>query len=129
MIRIAALFLIILNSAIAFGQSAEFSFYKKILKFDAISEGTPLSFQYEFTNSGSDPLIINDYKVQCSCTKVAFPKTPVLPGEKASIQVDFDSTDKIGWQYRTIQLYANVPGGVSELEFRVKVGRRTAPRP
>lgn len=121
MIARAALLFILLNSAVASAQTAEFSFSKKIHKFESIREGTPLSMDYPFTNSGSVPLIISDYKVQCTCTKVTFPKEPVLPGESGVIRVEFDSAGKIGWQYRTILLYANVASGADELEFRVKV--------
>ncbi len=121
MIARAALLFILLNSAVASAQTAEFSFSKKILKFESIREGTPLSMDYPFTNSGSVPLIISDYKVQCTCTRVTFPKEPVPPGESGVIRVEFDSAGKIGWQYRTILLYANVASGADELEFRVKV--------
>jgi len=121
MITRAAILFILFNSAAASAQTAEFSFSKKILKFESIREGTPLSMEYIFTNSGSVPLIINDYKVQCTCTKVTYPTEPVLPGESGVIRVDFDSAGKIGWQYRTILLYANVATGTDELEFRVKI--------
>jgi hypothetical protein len=121
MISRVALLLILVNSAVAPAQTAEFSFSKKILKFESIREGTALSFEYPFTNIGSVPLIISDYHVQCSCTRVTYPKEPVLPGESGMIRVEFDSAGKIGWQYRTILLYANVLTGADELEFRVKV--------
>lgn len=125
MVRLTIILLIgILNSAVAFGQAAEFSFDKKVLKFDPISEGTTLNMEFRFTNTGSEPLIISNYKVQCSCTKVTYPLEPVLPGEPGVIAVSFDSAGKIGWQYRTILLQANVPGGSSELEFQVKVKKR-----
>jgi len=121
MVRPTILLLILINSAVVFGQSAEFSFDQKVLRFDPIREGTPLQMEFMFSNSGDLPLIISDYKVQCSCTKVSFPKEPILPGDRASIAVSFDSTGKTGWQYRNIILFANVPGNSAELEFQVKV--------
>jgi hypothetical protein len=66
--------LLVINSAFVFGQNAEFSFSDRIKKLDPINEGTPVQFTYEFTNSGSEPLIITEYDVECTCTKVVFPK-------------------------------------------------------
>lgn len=113
--------LIILNSAIAFGQSAEFSFDRRVFKSDPIREGEELQYSWEFINSGDEPLIISHYKVECTCTKVDYPKVPVMPGEKAEISMRFDSAGKSGWQYRKIQLFANTDKNPTEVEFRVKV--------
>lgn len=111
----------ILNSAIALGQYAEFSFDKKFHKFKATPEGEVLKHTFVFENKGDIPLIITNYKVACTCTVVEFPKEPILPGETGEIHVTFDTKGKIGWQYRSIQLFANVKKSPYELELRVKV--------
>lgn len=110
-----------LNSAIAQGQYAEFSFDKKYHKFKPVNEGEVLKYDFYFTNTGDIPLIISNYKVACSCTKVVFPKEPILPGQTGVVQTTFDTNGKIGWQYRSIKLFANIPKEVFELELRVKV--------
>lgn len=113
--------LIVINSAFVFGQNAEFSFSERIKKLDPVNEGTPVQFSYEFTNSGTEPLIISEYDVECTCTKVVFPQEPVLPGAKGTIKVDFDTTGKEGWQYRKIYLLANTKDQIEEVEFRIKI--------
>lgn len=112
---------LLINSATAFGQYAEFDFLKRTHKFDPAEEGVVLEHQYTFTNSGDEPLIISEYKVACTCTQVEFPKKPILPGESGVIKLTFDTEGKIGWQYRTIELHANVKKSPYKLEFRVKV--------
>lgn len=119
--RIIFIAFVLLNSAIVSAQYAEFSFAQKVQKLEAIEEGTNLSLAFPFTNTSNQPLVITDYKVQCTCTKVYYPKEPILPGEKGIIEVEFDSLGKTGWQYRKIQLTANTKRGVEEIEFRVKV--------
>jgi hypothetical protein len=121
--RIFFVAFVLLNSAIVSAQYAEFSFAQKVQKLDAIEEGTSLSLEFPFTNSGTQPLVITEYKVQCSCTKVYYPKEPILPGEKGVIEVEFDSLGKTGWQYRKILLTANTKKGIDEIEFRVKVNQ------
>lgn len=120
--RSIALFILILNSAIVFGQFAEFSFDEKsVLKAEPLVEGEKLIYEWGFTNTGDSPLIITSYKVECPCTLVEYSKEPISPSGHSSIKLSFDSKDKIGWQYRKILLYANTKKGVEELEFRVKV--------
>ena len=113
--------LLISNSAFVFGQNAEFSFAERIKKLEAVNEGTSVTFSYEFTNTGKVPLIITEYDVECTCTKVFYPEEPVLPGAKGVIKVDFDTTGKEGWQYRKIYLIANTKDQIEEVEFRIKV--------
>lgn len=112
------------SSATVFGQLAELSFDRKVHKFDAVTEGTPLRHTFTFTNTGDAPLIITKYQVECTCTKVTFPKEPIPSGGSGEIIVDFDTTEKIGWQYRKIRLLANVKKGVEEIEIRVKVNEK-----
>lgn len=119
--RFIFLMAILLNSATVFGQFAEFSFDKKVVKFPETIAGKKLEMDFAFTNTGNVPMIISDYRVTCHCTTVDFSDDPILPGQKGKIHVTFDSEGKIGWQYRVIQLYANTKKEVTEVEFRVKI--------
>jgi hypothetical protein len=76
-------------------------------KFGKVKEGTPVSFSYYFTNQSSKPVVIQNYRVNCSCTKVFFPKHPIPPGKKDSIYVTFDTKRKLGYQKREIILLLN----------------------
>lgn len=109
-----------INSVLAISQ-AEFSITKKTINHGKAKEGVVLSFDYEITNTGTEPLIFADYKVACTCTKVTLPETPLLPGEKVKIHVTFDTKDKIGFQDRTIEVTSNAKNGLMKLRFKVTV--------
>jgi hypothetical protein len=111
----------ILNSAIALGQYAEFSFDQKVEKFPKTAEGAILEASFHFENTGDTPLIISNHKVECPCTVVSYSKEPVPPGQEGVINVSFDTNEKIGWQYRGIELFANTEKSPEKVEIRVKV--------
>ena len=120
-IKAIAAFIITLNSAIVHGQYAEFSFDKRIHKFEEVDEGTQLEHVFTFENKGDVPMVISKYEVECDCTKAIYPKEPILPGEKGEIKVTFDTKGKLGWQYRKVQLYANTKKTPYWIEIRAKV--------
>ena len=116
-----AIIIIALNSALVFGQEAEFSLDKSVHKFPKTVEGVLLEHEYTVTNSGDAPLIISDYKVSCSCTKAYLPKKPILPGESYKIRVTFDTEGKYDWQDRTVFLQTNTKKETHSVRFKVRV--------
>lgn len=111
---------ILLSAFTCFSQTgkADFKFEKKVHKFDKVDEGEIIQFSYTFINSGSEPLIITDIKVACSCTTFEFPKKPVAPGETAQISVKFDTGKKIGYQDRTLEIYSNAKKSPEIIRFK-----------
>ena len=95
----------------------EFKFEKTKHNWGMVREGEQLTAEFTFENTGNAPLIITDAKVQCTCTKVEYPKDPVKPGEKGIVKVSFDSTNKMDRQDRTIQLVSNAK---TPAELRIK---------
>jgi len=83
------------------------NFDKSSFDFGKISRGDKVIHDFKFTNTGKSPLIISDAKASCGCTKPNWPKTPVAPGESALINVQFNSTGKIGLQDKMITITAN----------------------
>lgn len=122
--RLILFFAILLNSALATAQVAEFTFTDANLRLPKTKEGVLLQFEYPFTNSGTAPLVISEIKVQCSCTRFEFPKDPIAPGEKGVIKVSFDTKGKIGYQDRILQVFANTKKSPVELRFRVMIDNK-----
>lgn len=100
---------------------AEFYFKEKSVKFPDTNEGTVLEHDFSFTNAGDEPLIISESKVQCTCTKVTFPKEPIAPGQGGKIHLSFDTEGKYELQMRKIQIFSNASTKPVELSFKVYV--------
>lgn len=63
--------------------------------------------EFHFTNTGNQPLIITDAKVECSCTTVEFPKQPVAPNQSGVVVVLFDTKTVYDRQDRIVELLSN----------------------
>lgn len=59
--------------------------------YDTISKGSSGECMFEFTNVGDEPLIITSAFSSCGCTVPSWPKEPVLPGDKNSINVKYNT--------------------------------------
>ncbi len=114
--------IIALSSAFTFRSGAEFSFLDRNHDFTDVNEGVVLEHDFSFTNVGDEPLVISDYKVACSCTKITFPTAPILPNQKGTIHLSFDTKGKFGFQSRKIEIISNATKN-KKLSFRVFVIR------
>ena len=76
------------------------------LDFGNLSVGVSQQRILELKNTGSKPLIVQDVVVSCGCTKVNYPKAPIMPGEAGNVVVTYDS-DKKGGFHKTVTLYCN----------------------
>jgi hypothetical protein len=84
------------------------TFSKKVHNFGDLKEGDVVETTFEFVNSGKAPLIINRIKASCGCTVPSnWRKTPILPGEKSSFTVKFNSKNKPNIQSKRIKIYSN----------------------
>lgn len=75
--------------------------------FGTVKDGEIVRHEYEFTNTGTEPLIIADAKASCGCTVPSWPKEPIQPGDKGKIKVEFDSKGKPGPQSKKVTITAN----------------------
>ncbi len=89
---------------------------------------------FNFTNAGTEPLVIQHAKGSCGCTVPKYPKEPILPGESAQIEVRYD-TKRMGPFTKTVTLTTNAinssenkPNGTFMLRIKGKVNPK-APEP
>ena len=114
-------FILLIISAIGFSQVAEFSLKESLVKFPKTKEGEKVEHTFIFTNTGTAPLIINEYSVACKCTQVILPIEPVMPGKTGAIKIIFDTEGKYDFQDRIVLLNMNTKKKVAKLRFKIYV--------
>ncbi|MGB0881375.1 MAG: DUF1573 domain-containing protein [Vicingaceae bacterium] len=75
--------------------------------FGTIEQDTKNTKIFTFTNTGSEPLIIEDAKGSCGCTVPVYPKEPIKPGDTGEIEVVYSPGKQQGNQNKTITITAN----------------------
>jgi len=72
-------------------QKADFKFNEEKHDFGKIPQGTPVTTVFEFTNIGTEPLILTEVRPTCGCTIADYTKTPVKTGEKGLIKITYNA--------------------------------------
>ena len=65
------------------------------------------SYEFEFENTGKEPLVLTQPKSSCGCTVPEWPKQPILPGEKNVIKVTYKNTDRPGNFNKYVTVFSN----------------------
>lgn len=83
------------------------SFAQNSYSFGTIKQNTQNTHVFEFTNSGDQPLIIENAVGSCGCTVPEYPKAPIAPGESGEIKVVYSPGTQKGNQTKTVTITAN----------------------
>lgn len=98
------------------------SFEKERHDFGKIKEENGLvKFKFQFTNTGSTPLIIQNVKPSCGCTTPEWNKEPVKPGGTGYISATYNPQNRPGRFDKTISVYTNTDKGVIILHIEGEV--------
>jgi len=114
-IKITILLLIICSSAFA---QAKLTIKDAKQNFGMVKKGELVKLNYEISNTGNEPLIINKVEVSCSCTSVEFDKKPVLPAQKTTITIIFDTKTVYDRQDRVVEVFSNDTKGPHKLRYK-----------
>jgi hypothetical protein len=97
----------------------EYKLDKTFHDFGKANEGDQVTTAYTLTNTGKEPIIIQNHTVECGCTTPDYPKEPIMPGKSAKINVGFNTAGKLGTNNKKVTLTTN--GGSIELTFKCEV--------
>ncbi|WP_097047372.1 DUF1573 domain-containing protein [Flagellimonas pacifica] len=101
--------------------TAKIEFKSETIDYGEIAKGSDGVRIFEFTNTGSVPLVISNVKSSCGCTIPKKPEDPILPGKTGSIQVKYD-TKRVGPIRKAITVTSNAdtPTKVLKIKGTVK---------
>ena len=95
---------------------------KEIHDFGDIEKGKPVTYEFSFTNTTNETVLITNVKPACGCTAANYTKTPIKPGEKGMVAATFNAAS--GGQFQksvTITTTENGTEAVKTLSFKGKV--------
>ncbi|MGI9541951.1 MAG: DUF1573 domain-containing protein [Cyclobacteriaceae bacterium] len=87
----------------------ELSAAKLEYDFGIVKQGQLVPMQFELRNSGEDTLHIRKVSASCECITLSMEHKDLEPGEKASLQVTFDTSSRVGNQEKFITVFSNDP--------------------
>lgn len=107
-------------------QKPVMTFVESVYTFGAVEEGTEVTHEFEFTNTGKSNLLISNAIASCGCTVPDWPKEPIPPGGKGKIKATFNSEGRMGEQEKSITITANTK---DKVEVILKGDVRPKPTP
>ncbi len=107
--------------AVDMKNAPEFKFEIEEYNYGTIKQGDKVTYDFNFVNTGKEPLIISEAHGSCGCTVPSWPKEPIAKGGKGSIHVEFNSTGKMGMQDKTVTITSNAKSGQKVLHLKGNV--------
>lgn len=100
--------------------AAEITFKKEVHDFGKVKNGGDATYEFEFTNTGKEPLIIQEVQKTCGCTTPSWPKEPIMPGKTGKIKVQYD-TKRTGKIDKKVTILSNAKTAAKELFIKGEV--------
>lgn len=72
-------------------QASGITWTKDVHDFGSIEKGKPVSYDFTFKNTTKQTVLITNVKASCGCTATNYTKTPIKPGETASVTATYNA--------------------------------------
>lgn len=99
---------------------AAFTWDASVHDFGKIKQGTPVTHEFKFTNTGKTPLIITNVQASCGCTTPSWTKEEVMPGGTGFIKATYNAA-AVGQFNKTVTVTANIESGFVQLTIKGEV--------
>jgi hypothetical protein len=103
------------------------TFKENIHNFGTLVDGEVVTYKFKFTNTGKSNLLISSATASCGCTVPSYPKTPIAPGEEGTIDVEFNSSGKVGAFDKNVTITSNTVPSQIYLVIRGEVKPNNKP--
>ena len=95
-------------------------FVKLVHDYGTIYKNGDGNCEFEFTNTGKEPLILTNVKSSCGCTVPKWPRQPILPGKTDVIKVKY-ATTRMGAINKSVTVTSNASNNKVVLRITGKV--------
>lgn len=89
--------------------------------FGKVEEGTVATYTFEFTNTGTAPVVISNAQASCGCTTPEWTREPVMPGKAGKVTAAFNSAGRPGNFSKTVTVVSNSETPQITLSFKGEV--------
>ncbi|MBE7690731.1 DUF1573 domain-containing protein [Tenacibaculum piscium] len=103
----------------------EFKFETETIDYGKIAVGSEGKRTFEFTNIGDEPIIIKDIISACGCTVPKKPEAPIMPGQKGSIDVSYD-TKRVGGFSKALTIVSNAKNTRKRIKIKGFISKDVA---
>jgi hypothetical protein len=97
------------------------AFEEESHNFGKIKDGDKVQHVFKFKNTGTEKLVVKNVKPSCGCTTPDWTKDPIEPGGEGYINIEFDSSGKVGTQNKSVTVELNTAEKVKTLTFTGEV--------
>src|SRR5690606_27582326 len=96
------------DNAAAQKNGAVITWEKQSHDFGDIYVGDKVEHTFTFKNTGNEHLFITNVQVSCGCTTPkGWPRDTIPSGQTGEISISFNSTGRVGKQYKPVTLMTN----------------------
>ncbi len=95
-------------------------FKTEVHDFGTIPEGPAAEFEFQFTNTGTEPIVIQRAQASCGCTTPHYSKDPVLPGKDGALTASYNTNGRPGPFTKTITIQSNAGAKVVTIKGTVE---------
>jgi hypothetical protein len=82
------------------------------------------TYDFVLTNTGSQPLVIQNIVTSCGCTTPEWTRQPIPPGGKGKVTAIYDPKDRPGAFDKSLTVYTNTKPEITVLQIKGEVAPR-----
>ena len=90
--------------------------------FGTLPEGPAADYEFVFTNTGKEPLVLDRVQASCGCTTPSYSKEPVMPGKTGTIKASYNTQGRPGPFTKSITAFTNQGTKVITIKGTVEKG-------
>ena len=109
-LRSPLLMLLLCMALTAFAAGPHIEFPETLKSFGTFNKDFIQTMDFEFVNTGDEPLLILNVNTDCGCTAAGYPKEEILPGDTAKISVRYNGRNNPTGTFRKqVRVRSNDP--------------------